>query len=70
MGNRTFQIRLVRKNFTVITDHQNLISALSASDRSKTIQTRFTRWIDRLIPFNFDVTNLAGIESGLIEQTL
>ena len=51
---------LYGKHFTVITDHQALISALNASKRSKTSQSRLTRWFDRLIPFNFDIKNLAG----------
>ena len=56
-----------KKNFTVITDHQALISALSASERSKTSQSRLTRWIDRLISFNFDIKHFAGSKMGLID---
>ena len=55
------------KNFTVITDHQALISALGASERSKTSQNRLTRWIDRLIPFHFDIKHLAGSKMGSID---
>ena len=51
------------KHFTVITDHQ----ALNASERSKTSQSRLTRWIDRLIPFHFDIKHLAGSKMGLID---
>ena len=55
-----FKYYLYGKHFTVITDHQALISALNASERSKTSQNRLTRWIDRLIPFHFDIKHLAG----------
>ena len=61
-----FKSYLYGKPFTVITDHQALISALNASERSKTSESRLTRWIDRLIPFHFDIKHLAGIKMGLI----
>ena len=56
------------KHFTVITDHQALISALSAREQSKTSQSRLTRWIDRLKPFHFDIKHLAGSKMGLIDK--
>ena len=62
-----FKYYLYGKHFTVITDHQALISALNASERSKTSQNRLTRWIDRLIPFHFDIKHLAGSKMGLID---
>ena len=62
-----FKYYLYGKHFTVITDHQALISALNASQRSKTSQSRLIRWIDRLIPFHFDIKHLAGNKMGLID---
>ena len=62
-----YKYYLYGKHFTVITDHQALISALNASVRSKTSQSRLTRWIDRLIPFHFDIKHLAGNKMGLID---
>ena len=44
-----------------------MISALNASERSKTSQSRLTRWIDRLIPFHLDIKHLAGSKMGLID---
>ena len=55
------------KHFTVITDHQALISDLNASERSKASQSRLTLWIDRLIPFHFDIKHLAGNKMGLLD---
>ena len=62
-----FKYYLYGKHFTVITDHQALISALNASERSKTSQSRLTRWNDRLIPFHFDIKHLAGNKMRLID---
>ena len=62
-----FKYYLYGKHFTVITDHQALISALNASERSKTSQSRLTLWIDRLIPFHFDIKHLAGSKMGLLD---
>ena len=61
-----FKYYLYGKFFPVIPYHQALISALNASERFKTSQSRLTRWIDRLIPFNFDIKHLAGSKMGLI----
>ena len=58
---------LYGKYFTLITDHQGLISALNASEKSKISQTRLTRWIDGLIPFHFEIKHLAGNKMGLID---
>ena len=62
-----FKYYLYGKHFSVITDHQASISALNASERSKTSQNRLTRWIDRLIPFHFDIKHFAGSKMGLID---
>ena len=58
---------LCGEHFTVITDHQALISALNACELSKTSQSRLTRWIDRLIHFHFDIKHLTGSKMGLID---
>ena len=57
-----YKYYLYGKHFTAIADHQALISALS--ERSKTSQSRLTRWNDRLIPFHFDIKHLAGNKMG------
>ena len=55
-----FKCYLYGKHFTVIADHQALISALNASERSKTSRSRLKRWIERLIPFHLNIKHLAG----------
>ena len=62
-----FKYYLYGKVFTIITDHQALTSALLASEQSKTSQSRLTKWIVRLIPFNFDIKHLAGSKMGLTD---
>ena len=55
-----FKYYLYGKNFNAITDHQALISALNASERSKASQSQLTRWIEQLISFHLDIKHLAG----------
>ena len=62
-----FKYYLYGKRFTVITDHHALISALKASERSKTSESRLTHWIDRLTTFHFDIKHLAGNKMGLMD---
>ena len=62
-----FKYYLNGKKFTVITDHQTLISAFNASKQSKTSQSKLTKWIDQLISFNFDIKYLPWSEMGLID---
>ena len=62
-----FKYYLYGKFFTVITNHQALISALNASERLKTSQSRLSRVIERLIRFNFGIKYLAGNKLGLID---
>ena len=58
---------LYGKKFRIITEYHALISALNASERSKTCQSRLIRWIDRLMFFNFNIKHLAGSKMGLVD---
>ena len=62
-----FKYYLYGRSFTLITDHQALVSALNSNRSNKTYQSRLTRWIDRLIPFDFDIKHLSGSKMGLID---
>ena len=62
-----FKYYLYGKHFLVNTDNEALISALNASEQSKTSHSRLTRWIDQLILFHFDIKHLAGNKMGLID---
>ena len=65
-----FKFYLYGRRFTLITDHQALVSVLKSNRGNKTYQSRLTRWIDRLIPFDFDIHHLAGSKMGLIDYVL
>ena len=62
-----FKYYLYGRRFTLITDHQALVSALQCNKNNKIYQSRLTRWIDRLLPFDFDIKHLAGSKMGLID---
>ena len=51
---------LYGSKFEVITDLKSLLSALSPNHGNKTYHSRLTRWVDRLLPFNFTIKHLAG----------
>ena len=62
-----FKYYLYGSRFTLITDHQALVSALQSNRGNKTYQSRLNRWIDRLIPFDFVICQLVGSKMGLID---
>ena len=62
-----FKYYLYGRRFTLITDHQALVSALNSNKSNKTYQSRLTRWIDRLLPFDFDIKHLSGSKMVLID---
>ena len=58
---------LYGSEFEVITDHKALLSALSPNHGNKTYHSRLTRWVDRLLPFNFSIKHLAGKDMGFTD---
>ena len=46
--------------FTLQTDHRALPTAFNESLGNKTYQSRLTRWVDRLLPFNFNLEHIPG----------
>ena len=62
-----FKYYLYGRRFTLITDHQALISKLQCNKNHNIYQSRLTRWIDRLLPFDFDLKHLASSKMGLID---
>ena len=55
---------LYGSDFEIITDHKALLSALSPNHGNKTYHSRLTRWVDRLLPFNFSIKHIAGKDMG------
>ena len=40
---------------------------MKSNHGNKTYQSRLTRWIDRLLPFNFNMEHIAGTKMGLVD---
>ena len=53
-----FKDYLQGTEFRLQTDHQALLTALKENRGSKTDQSSLTRWVDRLLPFNFNIGHI------------
>ena len=53
--------------FQVISDHKALSLVLRPNRGNKTFSSRLTRWVDRLLPFNFEVTHAPGSVLGFAD---
>ena len=62
-----FKYYLFGKNFTVLTDHRALLSVLKSHRSNKFYNSRLTRWIDRLLPFDFNIEHVPGTRMGLVD---
>ena len=67
-GAEYFRNYILGRSFTVITDHKALISLLNGNNKkNKTLFSRLTRWLDRLIPFDFVIEHKPGAKIGLAD---
>ena len=55
------------KPFTIATDHTALTSALDGNKSNKTYQYRLTRWVDRLLPYQFKIVHIPGWDMGIVD---
>ena len=62
-----FRNYLYGTEFQIVTDHKALLSALSANHGNKTKHSRLTRWVNRLLPFNFKISHLPGKNMGFTD---
>ena len=62
-----FKYYLFGKDFTVLTDHRALLSILKSHRSNKSYNSRLTRWIDRLLPFDFNIEHIPGTPMGLVD---
>ena len=53
--------------FQVISDHKALASVLRPNRGNKTFSCRLTRWVDRLLPFEFEVIHAPGRVLGFAD---
>ena len=52
-----------------MTDHKALVSLLNGNNKkNKTMFSRLTRWIDRIIPFDFLIEHMPGAKIGLADR--
>ncbi len=49
------------------TDHRALLSALKSNRGNKTTFSRLARWVDRLLPYTFDITHIPGKDMGFAD---
>ena len=62
-----FKHYLLGKEFVIATDHKALTSALGEHRSNKTYQSRLTRWVDRLLPYQFKITHIPGKDMGIVD---
>ena len=48
-------------------DHKAIISALKETYGKKLYQSRLSRWMDRLIPFDYEVKHVPGRSLGIVD---
>ena len=53
--------------FKIISDHKALMTVLKPNRGNKTFSSRLTRWVDRLLPFEFEVEHVAGRTLGMAD---
>ena len=62
-----FKYYLFGKSFTIITDHRALLSIMKEHRSNKSYNSRLTRWVDRLLPFDFNIEHIPGTKMGLVD---
>ena len=62
-----FRTYLLGNHFQVLTDHKAIVSALNENYNNKSYQSRLSRWADRLLPFDFEVTHVPGVTLGIVD---
>ena len=53
--------------FEVVSDHKALTTILKVNRSNKTFSSRLTRWVDRLLPFQFKVVHVPGRTMGMAD---
>ena len=67
-GAEYFPNYVLGRKFLIVTDHKALVSLLNGNNKkNKTMFSRLTRWVDRLIPFDFQVEHKPGAKIGLAD---
>ena len=53
--------------FEIVFDHKALQSVLKSNKGNKTYSSRLTRWVDRLLPFDFSIVHSPGRTLGMAD---
>ena len=53
--------------FQIVSDHEALASVLKGNKKNKTYSSRLTRWVDRLLPFEFEIFHAPGRTMGIAD---
>ena len=53
--------------FEIVSDHRALLSVLKNNRGNKTFSSRLTRWVDRLLPFQFKIVHAPGRTMGMAD---
>ena len=61
-----FKYYFFGKSFTIITDNGALLSIMKEHRSNKSYNSRLTRRVDRLLPFDFNNEHLPGAKMGLV----
>ena len=51
-----------------MTDHRALLSILKEHRSNKSYNSRLSRWIDRVLPYNFTIDHMPGAKMGLVDH--
>ena len=62
-----FKYYLFGKSFTIIADHRALLYIMKNHRSNKSYNSRLTRWVDRLLPFDFNIEHIPGAKMGLVD---
>ena len=53
--------------FQVVSDHKALATVLKSNKGNKTYSSRLTQWVDRLLPFDFEIFHAPGRTIGIAD---
>ena len=62
-----FKNYLYGKEFSIITDHRALLSILKEHRLNKSYNSRLSRWVDHLLPYQFKIEHLPGAQMGVVD---
>ena len=58
---------LYGKEFPIITDHRALLSILKEHRSNNSYNSLLSRWVDRLLPYQFKIGQLPGAKMGVVD---